>query len=568
MLRQVIVTMMGNVDSGKSQTIDTIKRTSIVKSEPGKITQTIKAYNISMDAIKKISGNLIDTSKIKIPGMLFLDTPGHASFSNLRKRGGSLADIAVLIVDFKDGIKPQTAESIEILKESKTPFIVAVNKVDLIPGWKTNHSSLLQNINSQDPALLGKFEEKFYQIVGDFHEKGVAIDRFDRVEDYTKTFAAIPISAKTGEGIPELLMVLSGLAQKFLENNLESDIEGPAKGTVLEVLEEKGLGKTLDTIIYDGKIKKGDQVIIGTLEEPLITKVKGLFIPDGKKLKAINEAHAAIGIKISCQETDKVISGMPLVVIQDNLEEAKEEIQSQIQETTFELNEEGIVIKADSIGSMEALIESIQEKGIKIKRASIGNISKKDLVEAEADNNPINRILLGFRVPKVESDTVKVICNDVIYTILDDIEKYIEEKTKEIQAEALKGIAKPCKVKIMPNCIFRQSNPAVVGVEILEGTLKPGINMMKDDLVFSLKSVEANGKSLSEAKEGLEVAISIPHITAGRQIKEGDTLYVSYTEDEFRKIKKLQKLLKEGEVQILKEIAEIKRKNNSMWGIG
>lgn len=569
MLRQVIVTMMGNVDSGKSQTIDTIKKTSIIKSEPGKITQTIKAYNISLEVIRKVCGKLVDVSKLKIPGMLLLDTPGHASFSNLRKRGGSLADIAVLIVDINEGIKPQTEECIAILKESKTPFIIALNKIDLFPGWVSDPSkSLLENMNSQSSDFIQRFETKFYELVGTFHEKGFNIERFDRVNDYSKVIASVPISAKSGEGLAELVMVLVGLAQRFLESCLECEVSGAAKGTVLEVLEEKGLGKTLDTIIYDGVIKKGDQVVLGSLKEPIITKVKALFIPEGKKLKSLDEAHAAMGVKIACQESEGVISGMPVQVVSGNLDKVIFEIKEQIKETTFELDEEGVVVKADSIGSMEAAIASLRERKVAVKRASVGLITKKDLVEAEANRKPINRIVLGFRISEVEAEAVKVIAHDVIYTLLDDVEIWRKKKQLEVDAELLKGIIKPCKIRILPGCIFRQNNPAVVGVEIISGVLKPGASLMKEDLIMGAKSVELDGKSVSEAKEGKQVAVSIPGVNAGRQIKEGDILYSSYSEDEFRRLKKLKKFLNGEEVQLLKEIAEIKRKINPVWGIG
>jgi len=569
MLRQVIVTMMGNVDAGKSQTIDMIKNTSIVKSEPGKITQTIKAYNVSIEVIKKIVGGL-DTSKIKLPGLLFVDTPGHASFNNLRKRGGALADIAVLVVDINEGIKPQTKESMEILKETKTPFVIALNKIDLIPGWSChNNKALLENISSQTSSVQESLETKLYDLVGKFFGNGFTVDRFDRIQDYTQIVAAIPLSAKTGEGVPELLMVLTGLAQRFLEDSLKCDVDGPAKGTVLEVIEEKGLGKTFDTIIYDGVIKKGDQIVVGTLEQPLITKVKAIFTTENNKLKPIDEAHAAIGVKLSCSESKGVISGMPILVANENVDKAIENIIEQVEETTFDLDEDGIVIKADSIGSLEALLGTLKEKGFNVKRASVGDISKKDIAEADSSNDKLNRVILGFRINPFESEKVSVICSNVIYTLIENFEKWRAEKQSEIDVEVWKGVKRPFKIKILVGCIFRQSNPAVVGIEILSGTVKAGINVFKDDKALAeLKSIQKDGKTISEAKEGDEIAASFPGVTAGRQIKEGDILYSELTEEEFRKFKELKKYLNDGEVQLLKEIAEIKRKNNSVWGIG
>ena len=316
MLRQIIVTVLGNVDAGKSSCIDIIKKTSIVSSEPGKITQSIKAYSISIDAIKDICKDLLDIKKVKVPGLLFIDTPGHAAFNNLRKRGGSLADIAVLVIDINEGIKPQTIESIEILRGNKTPFVIALNKIDLVNGWGSNPViSFKKNFEKQNDSVKKTFDEKFYSIVSKLYDGfSLAADRYDRIDDFTKTIAIIPISARSSEGIPELLMMVTGLAQRFLESQLEYDDEAPGEGTILEVSEEKGLGTCIDTIVYSGKIKANDKIVIGTMNGPLVTKVKAMFIVEKNQLKPLKEAQAAIGVKISPQESRDLIPGMPVKV--------------------------------------------------------------------------------------------------------------------------------------------------------------------------------------------------------------------------------------------------------------
>ena len=172
MLRQVIVTVMGNVDSGKSATIDQIKKSSIVESEPGRITQSIKAYAVSLEVVKEICKNLFDLSKIKVPGLLFLDTPGHRAFSNLRRRGGSLADIAIVVVDVNEGLKPQTIESIEILKQAKTPFVIALNKIDLVHGWHSQKIPLLKSLESQNQNVKTAVENKMYNLVAEVYKLG------------------------------------------------------------------------------------------------------------------------------------------------------------------------------------------------------------------------------------------------------------------------------------------------------------------------------------------------------------------------------------------------------------
>jgi translation initiation factor 5B len=280
--RKVLVTVVGHVDHGKTSLLDKIRRSAVTSGEAGAITQAIGVSIIPIETIKKICGKLLDAlgDKITVPGLLTIDTPGHAAFTSLRKRGGSLADIAILVIDINEGFKPQTIESIEILKSNKVPFIVATNKIDLLPGWKYDENkNLLQNISELGHQEQGEFEKKMYEIVGKFGELGIQAERFDRVSDYTKQVALVPLSAHTGQGIPELLMVLTGLAQKYLEQSLQVEIEGNAKGTILEVKEEKGLGTTVDTIIYNGALKVNDNLIIGNIGEPIVVKVRALLEP-------------------------------------------------------------------------------------------------------------------------------------------------------------------------------------------------------------------------------------------------------------------------------------------------
>ena len=263
-IRQPIVTVAGHVDHGKTTILDSIRKTGIQETEAGGITQKISFTKVPIENIKKRCPN-IEKQKLKldIPGFLFIDTPGHAAFTNLRKRGGNLADVAILVVDINEGFKPQTIESVEILKQYKTPFIIAANKIDLIPGWNSSKKKpLMKNIQEQTLNVQQELDKRLYELVGKVHEKGFGSERFDRIDDYTKQIAIIPVSAKTGEGLPEMLMMLTGIAQRFLEQCLQCQVDGPAKGTVLEVKEEKGIGTTMDVIIYDGSLAKGDMFVV------------------------------------------------------------------------------------------------------------------------------------------------------------------------------------------------------------------------------------------------------------------------------------------------------------------
>ncbi len=587
-IRQPLIVCVGHVDAGKTKLLDRIRGTAIAAKEAGGITQSIGCSHVPLATVKAICGELLDKLNIKfsIPGLLFIDTPGHAAFTSLRKRGGNLADIAILVIDINKGFQQQTLEAIDILRSFKTPFVVAANKTDLIPGWRTVTGHILADIESQAQQVRNELDIKLYETVGKLSELGFNSERFDRVEDYTNQIAIIPCAAKTGEGIAELLMVITGLAQRYLEASLRTT-EGVAKGTVLEVKKDKGLGTTLDVIIYDGVLRKGDILVIGGLDKPVITKVKALFEPmplqemrDKAKFAPVDKVNAAAGVKISALNISEVVAGAPLQGVhsekdKDAIEKAKAEIQTEVSEVLIETEKDGIVVKADTLGSLEALLRLLREKGIQVKRASIGEIGRKDILSAEANSakSPLNAAVLGFNVRQSQdtegtSGNVKVIMHDVIYKLIEDFAHWQEEAKKHSEAKELGSLMKPCRMRIMPGYVFRQSNPAIVGVEITAGTLTAGMPVMKDGKqIGTVKEIQLEQKSITTAEKGKQVAASIDGATVGRQINEGDELLSYINEDDFRALKKLAKLLEKEEIAVLKEIAELMRKDNPMWGV-
>jgi translation initiation factor 5B len=570
MLRQPLVVVMGNVDAGKTRCLDSIRRTAVVESEAGGITQMISSSAIPLKTLQKICGDLLKSQNITLPGLVFIDTPGHAAFTNMRKRGGNLADIAILVVDINEGIKPQTVECIHILKNYKTPFVIALNKLDLVPGWeKVNEKFVLNQIKNQSERIQQHIEGKLYEIVGKLHELGIQSERFDRVENYTQTVAMVPTNGKFGPGIPELLMVLMGLAQKFLEQNLVTDLEGPARGTVLEVSDEKGLGTTVNAIIYEGKIKINDKIIIGGLHQPVVTKVKGLFEPDEQnKYRGVKEVKAAAGVKIAALGVKDVVSGMPLFVINNDEEALRQKIQEEVEEVIIETESSGIVVKADSLGSLEAVIGMLNDKEIPIKKASVGSVTKKDITSAISDEDDLNKIILCFNIES-ESKEVKIISHNIIYQLIEDLESWRDDQRKLEEAKELHGLVRPAKVRYLMGCTFRQSNPAVIGVEVLSGTLKPDYNLIKEngDEVATIKTIQLEKDSVKTAEKGKQVALSLPGITAGRQIREGEIYLVDMNQNNFKRLKDLKKLLTQDEIRLLRELAEIKRKENDFWGV-
>ncbi len=584
MLRQPILVFMGNVDAGKTQLQDTMRNTAMVSKEVGGITQAIGASIIPIAAVKKICGPLLNPNmQLTIPGILTIDTPGHAAFTNLRKRGGNLADMAVLVIDIREGVKPQTVECIDILKNYKIPFVIALNKMDLLMGWKPHLSEpLTQSIASQPESTNIELETKLYDVVAKLGEHSINSDRYDRVSDYTKQFAIVPTSAKTGEGIPELLMVLIGLSQKYMEKNLEIDQTHPAKGTILEVKEEKGLGKALDVILYDGHLKVGDTIVIGTLSEPIVTRIKAMFEPapmsemrDKKsKFTSVKEVYAATGVKLTAPDIEDVVAGMPLrSSSQENLEKVKEDIKHEVDEVLMETDDHGIVVKADSLGSLEAVVKLFRDHGIHIKKASVGPITKKDCADAEAniEHDHLECALVGFNVPMLSqpAEHVKVITGDIIYRLIEQFQEWQLAEKKKAEAQKLEDLIKPCKIKLLKGYVFRQNNPAVAGVEVLAGVLKNGMPLMKKDgkPLTEVKAIQDKQENLQEAKKEQQVAISLPGVTIGRQLLEGDILWSAIPEHHFKQFRENKKLLTSADIELLKEIADIMRTDNPTWGI-
>ncbi|MFT7616296.1 MAG: translation initiation factor 5B [Candidatus Woesearchaeota archaeon] len=586
-IRSPICVVVGHVDHGKSSVLDQIRNTNIVAGEAGKITQAIGASIIPIDIIKKKCGDLLTQLNMTftIPGLLFIDTPGHAAFSSLRRRGGNLADIAILVVDMNEGFKPQTIESIKILKEYKTPFIVAANKIDKIHGYKTikqtNTASILGNIQKQQANVITQIETKMYEIVGQLSEQGLPSERFDRISNFTQEIGIVPISAMKGDGMSELLMVLSALAQKYLEANLHANVEGQAKGTILEVKEEKGMGTVVDAIIYDGIIKTNDTIVIGDMGAPIVTKVRGLYEPanaadmrDKKsKYNLVKQAVAATGVRICAPGLENAKSGMPIATATaQTLEAVKKEIVQEIEDVKLPTQKDGIIIKADTIGSLEALIALLQEAEIPVRLATVGNISKKDILEAQANltNNPLYGIILGFNITCDEPyKDIKIFTSPVIYELVENFVLYKKEQEELALAKQKKDLKKLVKMHYMSGCSFRNTGPAVVGVHVMLGEATPRMVLEKQDgsKIGTIKGFEANKESLSLAKKDMQLACSIDGATINKTIFEEDLFYTQVSEKEFREFKENKDLLSEDQKEILKEIAQYKRKQNPVWGI-
>ncbi len=584
-VRTPIVCVMGHVDHGKTSLLDRIRGSSVVTSEVGAITQHIGATIVPIDAIRSMSGTM--GKSINIPGLLFIDTPGHHAFTTLRARGGALADMAILVVDINQGFQPQTIEALQILRNCRTPFVVAATKVDRIHGWRVfENESILSSFAKQNERVQGDLENKTYEIVGKLSELDFSADRFDRISDFKRNLAIVPVSAHTGEGISDLLLVMIGLAQRYMGEELALLVEGPGAGTVLEVKEERGLGTTLDVILYDGTLAVGDEIAVAAQDSIVVTKVRSLLKPRPMKeilvedrFERVKSVAAAAGIKVTAPNLENVIAGSPFFVIRGNREEVEARIKKEMTEIHVKLADEGIVIKADTIGALEALCKELEGKGIGVMRAEVGPVSRHDLIDTETIKNPVFRVLLSFNTPVLPDAAdmiknplytqVKVFEGRVIYQLIDQYLAWREEQKRLQEKQRFEHIVMPAKIRLLPDCVFRQSNPAVVGVRVLGGKLRSDVNLIKTDgkKVGHLKSMQLRQESIREADAGLEVAISIEGVTVGRQLNVGDDLFVDIPERHVKVLEReMLKTLNVSTQEILNEFTAIKRKEDPFWG--
>lgn len=574
MIRQPIITVCGHVDHGKTSILDSFRGSSVAEKEAGGITQKISFTLFPAEKLKQCI--ILDKyfTAINIPGFLFIDTPGHAAFTNLRKRGGSLADLALLVIDINEGIKPQTAEVLSILKANKTPFIIALNKIDKISGWKKQSEILKESIENQATNIKDNFQEKLFTLIAALQSYDFDSDLYYNITDFTKKVALVPCSARTGEGISEILMMLCGLSQKFLSKRLS--LGKDAKGVALEVKKEKA-ANYIEAILYDGELKKGDEIAIAGFNKTTIEKIRSLeeIKPLSDSFKSTEKATAATGLKIQLTGKEEIQSGMPFQIYKGNLEQIEKEFKKEIQEN-IRLDKQGIIIKADSLGSLEALLTLLKQEKINVLKAGIGPINKTDIVNTKAnlEINELDSIILGFNVnideeAKEIAGNIKILTHNVVYKLIEDLKKYREEKAKEIEKKRLMDLAAICKLEILHKFVFHNSNPAIFGVKVLGGKLIPHINLFANsgEDIGRIKNIQSENKSVQESSIGQEIAISITGTNFERQLKDEKYLYSDLTERQFKAFKNNKDLLSSGELSILQEISQIKRKEKDGWGM-
>lgn len=583
--------VLGHVDSGKTSLLDKIRGTGVQGREAGGITQHIGASFLPSDTIKQMCGQLAEKltkTEQDVPGLLVIDTPGHEVFTNLRTRGGSAADIAILVVDTNRGFQPQTNESLKILQARKVPFVVALNKVDQIPGWRpadTPYISLA--IKKQDQFIQTTLDEQIYNVVGTLSILGFQSEAFYRVKDFGKEVSIVPVSARTGVGIPELLTVLVGLTQQYMQKRLEQE-EKQSRGIILEVNDEVGLGTTANMILIDGKIKKGDSVVVAKRDSVIVIKPKALLLPKPldemrdprDKFKPVDEVIAAAGIKIASPDLEGVLPGSTVYVTnkESQIEEFKKTIESEMKSVFIDTQTNGITLKCDTIGSLEAITEMLRRQQIPVAKADIGHVNRRDVMEAMAikENDRHLGVILAFNVrtlpdaqEEADNHHIKIFNDQVIYSLIDNYTLWVDDDTANEENAVFSELTPICKFTFLKGYIFRNSSPAVFGIRVDAGTVKQKIQIMKSDgkKIGKIHQLQDGKKSIDTATQGQEIACSIQDVTIGRQIEEEDVFYSMPNSREAKTIlEKFMHKLNPEQQTVFNEIVALLRAKDASYG--
>ena len=590
-IRQPIVAVLGHVDSGKTSLLDRIRGTGVQGREAGGITQHIGASFLPSDTIKEMCGPLykkLEQSEHKVPGLLVIDTPGHEVFTNLRSRGGSAADIAILVVDVNRGFQPQTNESLKILQSRKVPFLIALNKCDQISGWRKSETKFIsQAIKEQDASVQADLDQKLYDVVGTLSILGYKSEAFYRIQDFKSEIAIVPMSARSGVGIPELLSVLVGLTQQYLQQRLNQNEKEP-RGIVLEVKDEVGLGQTANVILIDGTIKKENSIVVAKRDGIIVTKPKALLLPKPldemrdprDKFKPIDEVQAAAGIKIASPDLDGVLPGSTVYATSDLIEaeEFKKSIESEMKSVFIDTETTGLILKCDTIGSLEALTEMLRRKQIPISKADIGPVTRRDIMEAKAikEKNRHLGVVLSFNVKifddattESEESHIRIFEDKIIYSLIDNYSLWVEQVSADVESAIFNEMTPISKFTFLKDYNFRNNNPAVFGIKVDVGKLRQKISFMNTSgkKIGIIHQLQNDGKTVPIVKSGEEVACSVQNVTIGRQIAEEDVFYTLPSSNEAKNyLKNYMSKLNSEEIQVLNKILEIQRKINPVYG--
>ncbi|KAK4231287.1 hypothetical protein QBC38DRAFT_466349 [Podospora fimiseda] len=559
-LRSPICCILGHVDTGKTKLLDKIRQTNVQEGEAGGITQQIGATYFPVDAIKQKTAVVNKDGKFeyKVPGLLIIDTPGHESFSNLRSRGSSLCNIAILVVDIMHGLEPQTLESMKLLRDRKTPFIVALNKIDRLYGWKKiDNNGFQESLALQNKAVQNEFKNRLEQTKLAFAEQGFNSELFYENKSMAKYVSLVPTSAHTGEGIPDMLKLIIQLTQERMVGSLMYLSE--VQATVLEVKQIEGFGMTIDVILSNGILREGDRIILCGVDGVIKTNIRALLTPAPLKELRLKsqyvhnkEVKAALGVKISAPGLEGAIAGSRLLVVgpDDDESDLEDEVEGDLASlfSRVEKSGRGVSVQASTLGSLEALLDFLKDCKIPVANVGIGPVFKRDVMQCGTmlEKSPDYAVMLCFDV-KVDKEAqayadeqgIKIFTADIIYHLFDNFTKHIKEQNEKKKEESKMLAVFPCVLS--PVAVFNKTGPIVIGVDVIEGNLRINtpISVIKADPTTGAKtiipigrvtSIEREHKQIPICKQGQpSVAIKIEmggHQPAyGRQLEEKDTLY-------------------------------------------
>mmetsp|Transcript_53471 Transcript_53471/g.73052 ORF Transcript_53471/g.73052 Transcript_53471/m.73052 type:complete len:977 (-) Transcript_53471:281-3211(-) len=571
-LRSPICCIMGHVDTGKTKLLDKIRRTNVQEGEAGGITQQIGATFFPKETLvsktEKLN-NAIDMD-VKLPGLLVIDTPGHEAFSNLRSRGSSLCDIAILVIDLMHGLEQQTKESIEMLRKKRCPFVVALNKVDRCYGWKTLPDMEIRDaLAQQDQSTRDEFQNRMMTIRTELMSNGLNAELYWENDDMKSTVSLIPTSAMSGEGVNDMLHMLVRLTQERMSTSLM--YSATLQCTVLEVKVIDGLGCSVDVILVNGELNTGAQIVVCTTDGPVVTQIRAILTPPPAKELRIKSQYinherieAAIGLKICATGLESAVAGSPIMVVgeDDDVEDIKEEVMRDFSSLVTNLGTDthGVFAAASTLGALEALLEFLRKEcdpPIPVHAVSIGPVFKRDVMKAglmHQKKKPEYATILAFDVPidgdavtLAEELNVKIFTADIIYHLFDHFTRHLAQTLEEEKAKAKNIAVFPCLIKIMPNMVFNQKDPIICGVEVVDGILKLGTPLCIPHNGFihvgRVTSIENNHQKVERMKKGTQCAIQIsnegnPGMTYGRQFTHEHALYSEISRSSIDALKK------------------------------
>lgn len=490
-LRSPICCILGHVDTGKTKLLDKIRQTNVQEGEAGGITQQIGATYFPVEAIRQKTAvvNQDGSFEFKVPGLLVIDTPGHESFSNLRSRGSSLCNIAILVVDIMHGLEPQTLESMRLLRDRKTPFIVALNKIDRLYGWKKiDNNGFRDSLSLQSKSVQAEFKKRLDDTKLAFMEQGFNSELYYENKSMARNVSLVPTSAITGEGIPDMLKLILQLTQERMTSSLMYLSE--VQATVLEVKAIEGFGMTIDVILSNGILREGDRIVLCGTEGAIKTNIRALLTPATMKELRLKSAYvhnkevkAALGVKISAPGLEGAIAGSRLLVVgpDDDEEDLEEEVEADLASlfSRVEKTGRGVSVQASTLGSLEALLDFLKDCKIPVANVGIGPVFKRDVMQCGTmlEKSPDYAVMLCFDV-KVDKEAqeyadqqgIKIFTADIIYHLFDAFTKHMEALTEKKKEDAKLLAVFPCVLNTV--AVFNKTGPIVIGVDVVEGQLK------------------------------------------------------------------------------------------------